>query len=96
MRPFHKIIMMNQDSTLLESTQESYVESEAIQMYPITGQFSLSSNGSSFSNISGREILRDIWLSVYFIGEASLGFTSADVGTHSVRAFIEMIMFLAK
>ena len=45
MRPFHKTWMMNQDWTLLKSKGESYVESEAIQMYPITGQFSLSLMG---------------------------------------------------
>ena len=51
--------------------------------------------GSSFSKISGRDILRDIWLSVDFIGEYSLGFTSADVGTHYVCASLSMMMFIS-
>ena len=52
--------------------------------------------GSSFFNISGRDILMEIWSSVDCIGEDSLGFTSADVGNHSVRASPEMMMLLTK
>ena len=52
--------------------------------------------GSSFSKISGREILIYIWSSVDCIGEDSLGFTSADVGTHSVRASLAVVTFLTK
>ena len=51
-------------------------------------------DGSSFSKISGREILRGIRSSVDCIGEDSLGFTSADVG--SVRASLAIMMLLAK
>ena len=51
---------------------------------------------SSFYNISGIDILRDIWSSVDCIGEDSLGFISADMGTHSVHASLSMMIFLAK
>ena len=53
-------------------------------------------DGSSFSKISGREILRDVWSYLDFIREDSFGFTSADVCTHSVCSSLAMRMFLAK
>ena len=46
--------------------------------------------------IGAREILMDIWRSVDAIGVNEIGFTSADVGTHSVRVSLAMIMYLSR
>jgi len=49
----------------------------------------------SFSNITATEMLEDIRAAVDEIGEEILGYTSADVGTHSVRSSLAMLMYLA-
>ena len=53
-------------------------------------------DGSNFSKITPKEILSDLRSSVDCIGVDILGFTSADIGTHSVRASLAMMMYLAK
>ena len=53
-------------------------------------------DGTNFTKITSKEILHDIRCSVDCIGPDILGFTSKDVGTHSVRASLAMMMFLAK
>ena len=53
-------------------------------------------DGKTFSKIRSPEILIDIKCSVDRIGTDILGFTSDDVGTHSVRASLAMMMYLAR
>ena len=53
-------------------------------------------DGINFSKIAASEILIDLRSSVDAIGVDILGFTSADIGTHSVRASLAMMMYLAK
>ena len=53
-------------------------------------------DGKKFSKITGNEILLDVRNSVDAIGPKILGFTSKEVGTHSVRAYLAMMMYLAK
>ena len=53
-------------------------------------------DGKKFSKITGNEILLDVRNSVDAIGPKILGFTSKEVGTHSVRASLAMMMYLAK
>mmetsp|Transcript_35267 Transcript_35267/g.79113 ORF Transcript_35267/g.79113 Transcript_35267/m.79113 type:complete len:385 (+) Transcript_35267:1924-3078(+) len=49
----------------------------------------------SFSNITATEMINDIRDAVDDIGEETLGYTSAEVGTHSVRSSLAMLMYLA-
>ena len=53
-------------------------------------------DGDKFIKISLREILQEVRTAVDSIGIDELGFTSADVGTHSIRASLAMTMYLAK
>ncbi|KAL9179582.1 hypothetical protein ACHAXT_008872 [Thalassiosira profunda] len=53
-------------------------------------------DGKRFSNISSSEYLADIRIAVDIIGKDVLGFTSAEVGTHSNRSGGAMMMYLAK
>ena len=53
-------------------------------------------DGKNFSKIKAKEILIDIRAAVDTIGPDVLGFTSEDVGTHSVRSSLAMMMYLAK
>ncbi|KAL7527766.1 hypothetical protein ACHAXR_003333, partial [Thalassiosira sp. AJA248-18] len=53
-------------------------------------------DGKSFTKISAKEILIDLRASVDAIGVDILGFTSKDIGTHSVRSSLAMMMYLAK
>ena len=53
-------------------------------------------NGTSISYIKSSEIRLDIRVTVDIMGEAILGFTSNDVGTHSIRAGGAMMMYLGK
>lgn len=53
-------------------------------------------DGKNFSNITSTEILSDIRHIVNIMGPDVLGFTSADVGTHSNRGGGAMMMYLAK
>jgi hypothetical protein len=53
-------------------------------------------DGSTFSNISSREILTDLRASVDTIGKDVLGFSSDEIGTHSIRASFAMMAYLAK
>ena len=49
---------------------------------------------NGFSNIASREMLADIRAAADFIGIDTLGFSSDDVGTHSVRASLAMMACL--
>ena len=51
---------------------------------------------NGFSSITSKEILADIRAAVRAIGPRILGFTSKDVGTHSVRSSFAMMAYLAK
>ena len=53
-------------------------------------------DGKNFSDLSSSEILQDIRRIVDIMGPDVLGFTSADVGTHSNRGGGAMMMYLAK
>ena len=53
-------------------------------------------DGKNFFKISSTEVLIDLRLSVDAIGPDVLGFTGDDVGTHSVRSSLAMMMYLAK
>ena len=53
-------------------------------------------DGKNFSKITTTEILIDLRCSVDAIGVDILGFTSDEIGTHSVRASLAMMMYLAK
>ena len=53
-------------------------------------------DGKSFSKIRPSEVLVDLRCSVDAIGKDVLGFTSDEVGTHSVRASLAMMMYLAR
>ena len=53
-------------------------------------------DGSDFSPITSTEMLIDIRAAVKAIGPEVLGFTSNDVGTHSVRSSFAMMAYLAK
>jgi hypothetical protein len=53
-------------------------------------------DSGKLSNITSKEILIDIRAAVDAIGPDILGFTSDDVGTHSVRSSLAMMMYLAK
>ena len=53
-------------------------------------------DGQNFSDLSSSEILQDIRRIVDIMGPDVLGFTSADVGTHSNRGGGAMMMYLAK
>jgi hypothetical protein len=52
-------------------------------------------DGRKFSHITSTEILHDIRAAVTAIGKHILGFTAADVGTHSNRSGAAMMMNLA-
>ena len=53
-------------------------------------------DGKTFSRITSTEVLVDLKCSVDAIGVEVLGFTSDDIGTHSVRASLAMMMCLAR
>ena len=53
-------------------------------------------DGKTFTKIPSKEILLDLRSSVDCIGIDILGFTSKDIGTHSVRASLAMMMYLSK
>lgn len=53
-------------------------------------------DGKNFSKITATEVLIDLRCSVDAIGVDVLGFTSDEIGTHSVRASLAMMMYLAK
>ena len=53
-------------------------------------------DGINLSKIQPSEILIDLRSSVDAIWVDILGFTSADIGAHSVRASLAMMMYLAK
>lgn len=53
-------------------------------------------DGQNFTKISATEMLADIRAAVAFIGKDVLGFGPEDVGNHSVRASLAMMMYLAK
>jgi hypothetical protein len=53
-------------------------------------------DGKNFSRISSTEILVTLKVAVDTVGIDVLGFTSNDVGTHSVRSSLAMMMYLAK
>ena len=53
-------------------------------------------DGINFSKIASSKILINLRSSVDAIGVDILGFTSANIGTHSVRASSAMMMYLAK
>jgi len=53
-------------------------------------------DGHNFSRITASEMLSDIRAAVRAIGPKVLGFTSNDVGTHSVRSSFAMMAYLAK
>ena len=53
-------------------------------------------DGKKFSKISSKEILTDLRAAVDIIGPDILGFTSKDIGTHSVRSSFAMMAYLAK
>lgn len=53
-------------------------------------------DGKRFSYLTSKEYATDIKAAVDAIGPATLGFTSADVGTHSNRGGFAMMMYLAK
>jgi len=53
-------------------------------------------DGINFSKIQPSEILIDLRSSVDAIGVDILGFTSANIGTHSIRASLAMMIYLAK
>ena len=50
----------------------------------------------TFSRITSTEVLIDLKYSVDAIGVETLGFTSDDIGTHSVRASLAKLMYLAR
>ena len=51
-------------------------------------------DGNAFTQISSTEILRNIRALVSLIGKDELGFTADEVGTHSVRSSLAMMMYL--
>ena len=53
-------------------------------------------DGSSFSKITSHEMSLEIKFAVDAIGKEVLGFTKDDVGAHSPRASLAMLMYLAK
>ena len=52
-------------------------------------------DGKTFTKVTLNKILIDLQSSVNIIGVNILGFTSADIGTHSVHASLAMILYLA-
>lgn len=53
-------------------------------------------DGSNFTKITPTEVLITLRSSVDCIGTDILGFSSKDIGTHSIRASLAMMMYLAK
>ena len=53
-------------------------------------------DGKKFSKITAKNILIDLRCSVDAIDVDVLGFTSNEIGTHSVKASLAMMMYLAK
>jgi len=53
-------------------------------------------DGKTFTKINSREILVDLRSTVDVIGTKTLGFSSAEIGTHSVRSSLAMMMYLAR
>ena len=53
-------------------------------------------DGSRFSKITSHEMIIEIKFAVTGVGERVLGFTKDDVGAHSPRASLAMLMYLAK
>lgn len=53
-------------------------------------------DGTRFTNITSKELLADLRAAVECVGVDTLGFTKADIGTHSVRSSLAMMMYLAK
>ena len=53
-------------------------------------------DGTRFTNITSKELLVDLRAAVKCIGIETLGFTKADVGTHSVRSSLTRMMYLTK
>ena len=53
-------------------------------------------NGTRLTNITLKEIRTDLRAAVECIGTETLGFTKADMGTHSVCSILAMMMYLAK
>ena len=53
-------------------------------------------DGKILSKITSNEVLIDQRVTVDTIGSNVLGFTSSEIGTHSIRASLAMMMYLAK
>ena len=53
-------------------------------------------DGKTFTKINSREVLVVLRSTVDTIGAKTLGFTSDEIGTHSVRASLAMMMYLAR
>jgi hypothetical protein len=53
-------------------------------------------DGKAFSRIASAEILTTLKVAVDAVGVDVLGFTSDEIGTHSVRSSLAMMMYLAK
>ena len=49
-----------------------------------------------FSKITSVEMINEIKFAVSGVGQDILGFTADDVGLHSVRGSLAMLMYLAK
>ena len=52
--------------------------------------------GSNNVQITSKQILAHIRMTVAMIGEVKLGFKKEDVGTHSIRSSFAMLLYLAK